>query len=465
MRSQMNRRRFIRNTALSGAGLLILKSGIPLRSYAANEKVQVGLIGVNGRGDWFVRAIPGIGADVVALCDVNDRRAQGAFSRHPSARRFHDFRKMLEEMDKKMEAVIIAAPDHIHAVASMAAIKAGKHVYCEKPLTHNVRESRLLREAALKHKVATQMGNQGTASEAFRRCVELVQAGVLGDVPEVHIWNTGGGHGHRKRPSGDLPVPDYLQWDLWLGPAAYRPFDPEWLNWHGWREFGTGVVGNWACHTMNLAFKALKIDSLWYPKSPQAAKKTIRLQAKVSEIDTESFPRSAVIRYEIPEREGLPPLTLNWSNGGREELDKEGIRTRVEALLGRPLDWSSEDDPIWKDWSGILLLGSKGMIHSNAHNTEFSLLPEDKFKNFEGPPRTLPRSRGHEREWLDACRGASPGMSNFNYAGPLAEFVLLGNVATQFTDPIEYDPVNMKVTNNEKADAALRRDYRKGWEL
>jgi hypothetical protein len=461
----MNRRQFLVSTALGGVGTLILTDGRSARGYRANEKLGIALIGVGGRGSWFAQTIPSLGENVVAMCDVNERRAAGSFKRLPNVKKYHDFRKMLREMEKQIDAVIVATPDHTHAVASMMAMTMGKHVYCEKPLTHDVYESRLLRETAAKRNVATQMGNQGTASEAFRRCVELVQGGVLGEIREVHAWNTGGGPGHRKRPTGTHTVPEYLQWDLWLGPAPYRPFHPDWLAWHGWREFGTGVLGNWACHTMNLAFKALKMDSLWYAGPSAGSKALIRLQADVSEIDRNSFPRLEVVRYDVPARGELPPVKLNWYNGGGNLLEEKGIRGQIRELLGRPLDWSSEDDPIWKDWAGILLVGKNGKLYSNAHNTEFTLLPEDKFKGLEGPPRSLPRSRGHEREWLDACKGGPPAMSNFNYAGPLTEFVLLANVATQFDHEIEFDPIAMKIVNSEEADKALRREYREGWSL
>jgi len=460
----MTRRDFLTSTALGGAGLLIFESSRSVWSYEANEKLNIGLIGVGGRGTWFVQIIPKM-ENVVAMCDVNERRAAGSFKRLAAVKKYHDFRKMLQEMDKRIDAVIIATPDHIHAVASAMAMKMGKHVYCEKPLTHSVYESRTLREMASKCKVATQMGNQGTASEAFRRSVELIQAGVLGEIREIHVWNTGGGPGHRKRPTGTHPVPEYLHWDLWLGPARYRPFHPDWLRWHGWREFGTGVLGNWACHMMNVAFKALRMDSLWYAEPAAASKPVIRLQAEVSEIDRDSFPRWAIVRYDVPARGKLPPVRLNWYNGGGKQLEEKGIRRQIEKLMGRSLDWSSEDDPVWKDWAGILLVGKNAKLYSNAHNTEFTLLPEERFKNFEGPPRSLPRSRGHEREWLDACKGGPPAMSNFNYAGALTEFVLLGNVATQFNHKIEFNPLAMKIVNSTEAHEALRREYRKGWSL
>jgi len=465
MKRRINRRAFLRNTALGGAGLVILRNSGSARTVQANEKLNIALIGVAGRGDWFVKTIPNLEENVVALCDVNAQKAAAAFRRFPEARKYQDFRKMLQEMDKQIDAVIVATPDHIHAPASMAAMKMGKHVYCEKPLTHDVREARLMRETATQCKVATQMGNQGTASEAFRRSVELIQAGVLGEIREVHVWNTGGGTGHRPRPTGSEPVPEYLQWDLWLGPAAFRPYHSEWMKWHGWREFGTGVLGNWACHSMNLAFKALKVDSLWDAAPSAGAKPTIRLQAEVTEIDQDSFPRLEVVRYDIPARGDLPPFRLNWFNGGGKDLETKGIRRQIEEIMGRRLDWTTDDGDEWKDWAGILIMGKNGRLYANAHNTTLTLFPEDRFKDFKGPEASLPRSPGHEREWIEACKGGPRAMSNFDYAGPLAEFVLLGNVATLFEGPIEFDPPAMKIVNNAEADRLLRRDYREGWEL
>ncbi len=464
MQSKMNRRDFLAKLTTGAAGLLILKNSRSVWGFESNQKLNIAIVGAGGRGSWFVRTIPSLGENVVALCDVNEKRAAESLKRFPKVKRFHDFRKMLQEMNKEIDAVIVATPDHIHAPASMMAMKMGKHVLCEKPLAHNVREARIMRETAVKCKVATQMGNQGTASEAFRRAVELIQAGVLGEIREVLVWNTGGGTGHRKPPTGKHAVPEYLQWDLWLGPAAYRPYHADWMNWHTWREFGTGQLGNWGCHQMNLAFKALKLDSLWYAESSAKARPVIGLQSEVSEIDKESFPRWEIVRYEIPARGASPPLKLSWLNG-RDKLEKAGIRRQIEEFVGRPLDWTEKDGDEWKDWAGILVVGKEGLIYANAHNTEFSLLPERKFKGFEGPPRSLPRSPGHEREWILACKGGPPAMSNFNYSGPLAEFVLLGNVATLFSRKIEFDPLACKIVNNPEADKALRREYREGWSL
>jgi len=463
MESRVSRRAFLRNTALGGVGLLILKNSRSAWSYQANEKLNIALIGVGGRGRWFVSTIPKLGTNVVAMCDINERKASLSFKELPKAKKFYDFRKMLSEMDKQIDAVIIATPDHIHAVATAMAMKMGKHVLCEKPLTHNLYEARFLRELAAKSKVATQMGNQGTASEAFRRAVELVQAGVLGKVREVHAWNTGGGAGPRPYPTDEHPVPDYLHWDLWLGPARYRPYNSRWLlNWHIWRDFGTGQLGNWACHTMNVVFKALKLDLLWKRDASAGADRLVRLEAEVSGIHKETFPKWEIIHYDFPARADMPPVRINWYNGAGTA---PGPRDQIEEMMGRRLDWGDAGEKKWRDHAGCLLVGTKGMLHSTGHNTSFSLLPKDKFKDFEGPERSLPRSRGHEREWLDACKGGPPAMSNFDYACPLTEFVLLGNVATLFGHKIEFDPQALKIVNIAEANDALRREYRKGWSL
>ena len=463
MKSFFNRRAFFRNTVLGGAGLLILQNSGSVRSYQANDKLNIALIGVGGRGRWFVGIIPKLDTNVVALCDVNERKASLSFEEIPEAKKYCDFRKMLEEMDKQIDAVVIAIPDHTHAVASATAMKMGKHVYCEKPLTRTVSEARTLRRMAARFKVATQMGNQGTSSEAFRRAVELVQANVIGDVREVHAWNTGGGPGDQPIPTDEHPVPEYLHWDLWLGPAKYRPYNSRWLSgWHGWRDFGTGNLGNWASHTMNLPFKALRLDTLWNQRSDSSAKNLVRLHPEVSGVHKHSLPKWEIIQYDFPPRGDMPPVRINWYNGPGQA---PGPRVMIEQVLGRQLDWGDAGEKKWRDHAGCLLVGSKGMIHSTGHNMSFTLLPAEKFKDFEGPSHTLPRARGHEREWLDACKGGPAAMSNFDYADPLAEFVLLGNVATLVGETIEFDPLAMKVVNNPQANAALEQEYRQGWFL
>lgn len=276
-----------------------------------------------GAGRWFVGAIPKFDTNVVAMCDVNERKASLSFEEIPKAKKYFDFRKMLEEMDKQIDAVVIAIPDHTHAVVTAMAMKMGKHVFCEKPLTRTVSEARSLRRMAARCKVATQMGNQGTSSEAFRRAVELVGGDVIGEVREVHAWNTGGGPGDRPVPNDEHSVPEYLHWDLWLGPAKHRPYNSRWLSgWHGWRDFGTGNLGNWASHTMNLPFKALRLDTLWNRQSDSSAKNLVRLDPKVSGVHKHSLPKWEIIRYDFPARGDMPPVRINWYNGPGQARDR-----------------------------------------------------------------------------------------------------------------------------------------------
>ena len=463
MNSLVNRRVFLKNTVLCGAGLLILRNCSSARSYQANDKLNIALIGVGGRGRWFVDTMPNLNTNVVAMCDVNERKASLSFEEIPHAKKYFDYRKMLEEMDKQIDAVVIAVPDHSHAPASAAAMKMGKHVLCEKPLTRTVSEARAIRMLAAQCKVATQMGNQGTSSEAFRRAVEFVQGGILGEVREVHAWNTGGGSGNMPLPTDEHDLPDYLHWDLWLGPAKYRPYNSRWISsWHNWRDFGTGNLGNWASHTMNLPFKALRLDTLWDSQGDSSSKNLVKLIPEVSDVHRHSLPKWEIIRYDFPARGEMPPVKINWYNGpGQAPAPREMIEKHIEG----PLDWGDAGKKKWADHAGCILIGDKGIIHSTGHNMSFTLHPKDMFKDFEGPPKTLTRARGHEQEWLEACKGQPQAMSSFDYAGRLAEFVLLGNVSTLVGEPIEFDPFAMKVVNNAEADQALRHEYRQGWSL
>lgn len=461
MATQCTRRRFLKNAALGGVGLVLLGDSRSARTYAANDRVNVALVGVAGRGSWFSDTMPRL-ANVVAMCDVNERKAGPYFKAIPEAKKYFDFRKMLEEMGKQIDGVMVATPDNTHAVISAMAIRMGKGVYCEKPLTHDVYEARFLRDLAAEKKVATQLGNQGTASEAFRRAVELIWGGVLGDIREVHVWNTNGGSGERPLPTEEHPVPDYLKWDLWLGPAKWRPYNSRWVEWSTWRDFATGQLGNWASHTMNVVFKGYKIDSLWQGGSQGTESRVIRIEPEVSGVHQHTFPQWEILRYRIPARGDLPAITVNWYNGAGKAPQ---CREHVEEMIGYRLDWGDTGEKKWADHAGCVIAGTEGMIHSTGHNATFSLLPKDKFKDFQGPAPTLPRSPGHEQEWLNAVKGGPAAMSNFNYGGPLAEFVLLGNVATLVGKPIEYDPVAAKVVNSPEANTALKREYREGWAL
>lgn len=460
----MNRRTFLRQTSLGTVGFLILDNSASVGSAQANERLNIALVGVGGRGNWFVGAIPNLGENLAAFCDVDDTKNPSAYERFPNVPRYHDYRTMLDEMDAQLDALVVAAPDHIHAPACIRAMKMGKHVYCEKPLTNSVRESRRLREVSRESKVATQMGNQGTASEAYRHAVELMQAGVLGEVREVHAWNNQGGPGRRSVPDVAQAIPDFLQWDLWLGPRRKRPYHRAWLDWHGWREFGTGNLGNWAPHMINLPFRALSLNSLWSSnrgtRPNRSRDHSVRVQADVSEVDNASLPKWEIVRFEFPARDTLPPVRMTWYNGGAG-----GFRPDIEAALGRELDWGDTGAKQWVDWAGVLIVGTEGKLYANAHNTEFTLMPEAKFKDLEQPPPSLPRSPGHEKEWVNACKGGPSAMSNFEYAAPLTELCLLGNVATQYAEPLIFDPQDCRITNHEEAHGALRRHHRQGWEV
>jgi hypothetical protein len=463
MKATLSRRAFLRHSTQAGAGLLFLPSLQSVRGAPANNRLNVALIGVGGRGEWFVDTMPSM-ANVVAMCDVNEARAGKSFQKLPQVKKFTDFRRMLDEM-KEIEAVVIATPDHTHATIAATAMRMGKHVYCEKPLTRTIHEARALGELAASQKVATQMGNQGTSSEAFRRATELIQAGVLGEIKEVHVWNDGGGAGQRPRPQDEQPVPPTLQWDLWLGPAAERPFHSDWLKWHTWRDFATGQLGNWSVHSANLGFKALKLVSLWHPGTTGAdapPERIVRVQSEVSERHGSSFPKWERVHFHIPARGALPPVVVHWHNG-RNNL---GSREQIEEHLGRKLDWGDAGEKKWKDHAGIVVVGSKGKIHATGHNMDFTLLPADQWRDFKGPEPVLPRTRGHEMEWLDACKGGKPAWSNFtDYGSPLTQFVLLGNVATQVEGELRFDAAAGKFLENDAANALVKPEYRTGWTL
>jgi hypothetical protein len=423
----------------------------------------VALVGVGGRGSWFVGAIPGLGENLVALCDVDDTKNPEAYQRLPGARRFRDFRQMLDTMAREIDAVIVATPDHTHAVAAAAAIRAGKPVFCEKPLTRTLHESRALRDLARKHQVATSMGNQGTAAGPFRRALELIRDGAIGDVKEVHLWNSEGGADRREAPEDGGPAPEHLDWDLWLGPAEFRPYHRAWLQRNAWRDFGTCQLGNWGSHSANLAFMALRVHELWLNSAIESTRPLIRLEAKHSGVNELSFPNWEVIKWTIPTRAGLPPVPFTWHNGRAP-----GSRDLLESTIGEELDWGDKKDRKWVDHGGAIIVGARGNVRATEHNATFRLLPADRFAGIQTDrPEKVEPSQGHERDWLLACRGGKPAWANFDYADALNEFLMLGNVVTQIEPgtPLEFDPVAMKIVNHAGADALLRCEYRSGWKL
>ncbi len=460
MSCRTNRRGFLKTAALGTTGWLILQDSRSARGYQANTRLNVALVGVGKRGRFFVYIIPRLGENLVALCDANRQRVAESLKKLPKAAKYTDFRKMLDEMGRRIDAVVVATPDHTHAVIAAAAMNRGKNVYVEKPIAHDVAEARALPRIARLRRVATQMGNQGMASDSFRRTLELIHEGAVGEIREAHVWYVFGGSGPRERPKDRPAVPEHFDWDLWLGPARLRPYHPSYVSgWGAWRDFGTGCLGGGGSHSINMAFKALKLGDLWRGRGD--AKARIRVEAKVPEPCGENYPRWQTLRFDFPRRGSLPPVRINWYNAPEPQLRRLGVWQRLEKIAGRSLEWKSG----WTPRSGSLLVGSKGVVHTNAHNSMCALLPESDFPKDAGPPKSLPHVAGHQQEWLAACKGGPAPLSNFAHSGPAIELLLLGNVATLIGEPLEFDPAACKITNNDKADRALRPPHRKGWSV
>ena len=448
MSNQLTRRQMLRNTALTGVGVWTgIGSSAWARSKSPNEKLNIAGIGCGGRGAADLNGCAS--ENIVALCDVDESRAGGSFNKWPKAKRYSDFRKMLDEMHGQIDAVIVATPDHTHAPAAVRAMKMGKHCYCEKPLTWSAYEARVMSRTAAEQKVATQMGNQGTATGGLRRGVEVLQAGAIGKVREIHIWtNRPGPYWAQgiERPKDRPSVPSGLNWDLWLGPAPPRPYHPIYAptSWRGWVDFGTGALGDMACHTLNLAYWAMELKN---PISVEAESSGLTYSGEGEQKHAESFPKWNIIRYQFPARGDLPPLVMTWYDGGK--------KGPVELLEGEKLHGS-----------GLLLIGDEGKLYSVGDNGDsWTLLPKEKFRDYKGPEETIPRSVGHHKEWLIACKGGPAAMSNFGYAGPLAETVVLGNLAVLAGKKIEWDAENLRAKSCPEVEEYIRRDYRKGWEV
>ncbi len=442
IQNRISRRDFVAGAAAGTAGLMVL----PRSVFGACERLNIGSIGVGGKGHGEVKDTAKEGANIVALCDVDESRAGKTFKEFPNAARYKDFREMLEKQ-KDIEAVTVSTPDHTHAVAAIMAMKLGKHVYCQKPLTHSVWEARQMTRVAAEKKVATQMGNQAHAGEPIRRGVELVRAGIVGRVREVHtmtnrpIWP----QGMQERPP-EQPVPAGLDWDLWLGPAPERPYSKAYVPfaWRGWWDFGTGALGDMACHIMDMAYWALELGA---PDS---------VEAVCEGNSEESPPVWSTITYLFPARGANPPVKFLWWDGKKKAGDKQ-----VPNVPG-PEITEGEDAKKWD----IILIGDKGKMFFNRGNTKWVLKPESLATDLAEPPRTVPRVPNEDAEWIAACKGGEPALSNFSYSGPFTEMVLLGNLALRTGQKIEWDAANLKVRNNVPgAERLIRREYRKGWSL
>ncbi len=442
--SKISRRDF-----MGGAAATMAFTIIPSHVLAQppSEKLNVAAIGAGGMGAGNTRACAAVGANIVALCDVDWKKGDEGFRRFPKAKKYKDFRKMLDN-EKSIEAVIVATPDHFHTVAAMAAMRRGKHVYVQKPLTRLVSEARALTEAARKYKVVTQMGNQGHSQNGVRDICEWIWAGVIGEVREVHawtnrpIWPQGIG-----RPKGEDPIPDTLDWDLWIGPAPMRPYVDGVYNpfsWRGWWDFGGGALADMACHVLDPVFWALKLR---YPTS---------VEASCTPVNKETFPLASIVHYEFPERDGMPPVKVHWYDGGlKPERPKE-------LDIRRPLNQQS---------SNVLFIGSEGVLRCGEYGGGPQLLPYSRMREFRNnkPPQTLKRIKtSHEGNWIEACKTGGQATSNFDYSGPFTEMVVMGNLAIRPENvgkKLLWDGDNMKVTNDEKANDYVNMHYREGWSL
>ncbi len=445
----LTRRNFLSGAFTATAAVAILPPHVlgASRQVPPSEKLNLAVIGAGGRGADNIAELKS--ENIVALCDADWGRAAKTFEQLPKAARYRDFREMLEK-EKGIDAVVVATPDHTHAVASMAAIKLGKHVYCEKPLTRTVYEARALARAAREARVATQMGNQGMAFEGNRLINEWLWDGAIGPVREVHVWSDRPTHRGKmplwwaqgiERPKDTPPVPNTLDWDLWLGPAAWRPYHPAYVpfRWRGWWDFGSGGLGDMGIHNLAPVFSALKLGA------PET------VQASSTPVFKETVPLAAMVHYHFPARGDMPPVELHWYDGG--------------LLPERPaeLEENRQLDPE----DGIIFIGEKGKMLVTGWGGEHPrLLPESRDKEYKRPPKTLPRSIGHYKEWVEACKHGTPTRSNFDFAGPLTEAVLLGSVCIRNGgDMLAWDSENLKITNDPDANQYLHYEYRKGWSL
>ncbi len=435
MKRRTNRRHFLKNTALAGVGVWVAGTSTTGRCQSANEKLNIGIIGSGGRGGSNTRSVSS--ENIVALCDVDKHRSERAFQQFPKAEKYDDWRKLVDQKD--LDAVVVSTTDHTHALACVWAMNRDLSVYCEKPLAHCSYEARVMQEKYLekKDKIATQMGTQIHATDNYRRLVELVQSGAIGPVREVHVWCGRNGPKDGERPKEEPPVPDHLDWDLWLGPAPDRPFHPRYLpgctTWEQWWDFGNGCLGDMGSHLIDLPFWALKL------RDP------LTVAAEGAQLRKETYPEWLVVHWEHPSRGDMPPVTMHWYDG-----------------IQRPkLKVPGHDIQSWH--KGIVFIGDDGILLGDYGKK--ILVPEEKFKDFQPPEPWIEPSRGHHQEWIHGAKTGEPTLCNFDYSGKLVEHNLLGTAAFRVGKKLDWDPKTMKAKNCPEADQYIRREYRKGWVL
>jgi predicted dehydrogenase len=438
------RRRFGRVLAGSAAATFAVPAF--LRGRNLNEKLNIAVIGTGGRGGSNLHDVSS--ENIVALCDVYEPAITRAAVNHPKARRERDYRRVFDHANE-FDAVVVSTTEHTHAFATLPALQLGKHVYCEKPLTHNIGEARIIREAAAKAKVATQMGTQVHAGDNYRRVVELIQTGAIGPVSAVHVWvgrawgrqsEEAAARNHdivsvRERPTEPASVPTGLDWDLWLGPAPARPYNGVYFpgpKWYRWWDFGNGTMSDLGSHSVDLPFWALKLQA------------PLTVEATGPPVHPEIAPASMHVAYEYGPRGDMPPLRLTWYQGE-----------------DKPEPWTKGEIPKWE--SGVLFVGSKGTLLADYGRN--LLLPEASFKDFKRPEPFIPKSLGHHAEWIHACKTGAPTTCNFGYSGWLTEANHLGNVAYRVGKKLEWDAARLYASNAPEAEPLIHRVYRKGWTL
>ena len=431
-RSNSTRRDFLKSTTAGAAAIStgVFTGGALAQSRSANEKLNIGCIGTANQARF---SIGNIGSEnIVAVCDVDANYLARAKKDFPKARTYADYRELIEAEGDRIDAVTVAIADHNHAPATIRAIRAGKHVYCEKPLTHSVHESRVIAEAAKKHGVATQLGTQIHAGNNYRRVVEIVQAGLLGDVTKVHVW-VGKGWGGGERPADGQKPPEALSWDLWLGPAPKRDYAAGRYHpaqWRKWWDFGQGTLGDMGCHYVDLPFWALKL------------RHPTHCEAKGPEVHPETCPLGLTVNYKFPERDGLKPVDLTWYDGNMIPKTVEGQRV---------------------PGSGVMFVGTEANMFANYGS--YRIFSHTKGAKIEPPKKSIPDSIGHHAEWIKACKEGTPTLCNFDYSGALTETILLGNVSYRMGKALEWDAEKLEAKNDKDAAKYIRKEYRPGWEV
>lgn len=424
----IDRRQFVGAATLLSLG--VYSSRCVAQSKSINDKLNIACIGTANRAAADIAGVEH--EQIVALCDVDQKYLAQKLKAFPDARGFDDYREMLQSMGDKIDAVVVGTTDHHHAPASMRAIKAGKHVYCEKPLTHTVEEARRIAIAAKQAGVATQLGTQIHAEPNYRRVVEIIRSGAIGEITDVHVW-VGKGWGGGERPDHSDPVPEHLNWDVWLGPAPERPFvaglyHP--ANWRRWWAFGQGTLGDMGCHYVDLPFWAL---NLRHP---------VHVAAEGPPVHSETAPLGVTVRYKFPKTDVAPAINLSWYDGDHAPTVVEGERV--------------------KNSGGVMFVGTEGKMFANY--SSYRLFPTEKYAQYAPPPKSIPDSIGHHREWLKACRDGTPTTCNFDYSGALTETILLGNVAYRSGGPIHWNAEKLQADTPE-AQQYVGKSYRPGWEL